>query len=78
MVYKQIIRAALTYGCLLFHHIAPTKIKKMQVFQNKIIKMILDVPTYSCTKEIHEITEITYIEEYAKTLNERFICPDVP
>lgn len=87
MVYKQIIRPALTYGCPLFKHIAPTNIKKMQVFQNKIIKMILDLPTYTSTNHIQEITEIPIIEEYATKLNETFnnrldfyndLFPDVP
>ena len=87
MVYKQIIRPALTYGFPLFHHIAPTNIKKMQVFQNKIFKMILVLPTFSRTNQIHEITEMPYIEVFATKLNETIIdrlhfyneiFPDVP
>ena len=87
MVYKQIIRPALTYGCPLFHHIAPTNIKKMQVFQNKILKMILDLPTFTSTSHIHEVTEMPFIKEYSTKLNETFnnrlhfyndLFPDVP
>ena len=72
MVYKQIIRPALTYGCPLFPHIAPTNIKKMQIFQNKIIKMILNQSRFTRTQYIHDETEIPYIEEYIKKLNDTF------
>lgn len=72
MVYKQIIRPALTYGCPLFPHIAPTNIKKMQLFQNQIIKMILNQPKYTRTQIIHEETEIPYIDEYITKLNDTF------
>jgi hypothetical protein len=46
LLYKVGIRPILTYGAPVFSTAAKTHLKKIQTTQNKILKMILNVPWY--------------------------------
>ena len=45
---------------------------KLQIFQNKALKMILDLPWHTSTTLIHETSEIDMIKTYIEYLINRF------
>ena len=61
LLYKVAIRPIFTYGCPAFRHIAMTHIKKLQILQNKTLKLILDKPWFE-----------NMVKEYIDSLIKRF------
>jgi hypothetical protein len=74
LVYKQILRPILSYGCPVFQNAAKVHIKKIQVTQNKIIKLILQAPWRTSTNLIHQITDILPIKEYFDKIGDKFFA----
>jgi Reverse transcriptase (RNA-dependent DNA polymerase) len=72
-IYKLAIRPILTYACPAMRGIAKTHIKKLQVLQNKTLKMILNVSRYERTALIHEWAEVPMIDEYINKLTDKFL-----
>jgi hypothetical protein len=72
LVYKLAIRPILTYGMPAMEGIAKTHIKKLQVLQNKTLKMILDKPWLERTSRIHKIANCPTMEDYIKKLTDNF------
>ncbi|KAG5669831.1 hypothetical protein PVAND_000124 [Polypedilum vanderplanki] len=72
IIYKMAIRPILTYGFPAIPAIAKTHIKKLQVLQNKALKMIMNKPWYTSTTQIHQMCNIKPIDEYLKDLNIKF------
>lgn len=58
LIYKVAIRPIFTYACPAFTEIAKTHIKRLQVQQNKVLKMILDTSRYERTDAIHEMAQV--------------------
>jgi hypothetical protein len=72
LLYKVALRPIITYACPIFGDAAKTHQKKMQTFQNKIIKIILNVPWYTGTNYIHQQANIMLVKEYMEKLNSKF------
>jgi hypothetical protein len=64
LIYKQIIRPAMCYASPIISTAAKTNINQLQRIQNKIIKMCLNVPWFTSTNHIHEITKIDKIVDF--------------
>lgn len=73
LLYKQVLRPILSYACPALANTAKTHLKKLQVTQNKIIKLILYLPWRTSTNLIHKLAEIKPIEEYFAQLTEKFL-----
>lgn len=54
-VYKQIVLPMLEYGSPIWIGCAQTHLKKLQVIQNKFLKMILNLPPHTRTSEVHRL-----------------------
>ncbi len=52
LIYKQILRPILSYASPIFENLAKVHMKKLQVTQNKIIKLILQVANIQPVQEI--------------------------
>jgi methyl coenzyme M reductase subunit D len=72
LIYKAIIRPILTYGCPVFHNIAKIHLNKLQVFQNKFLKRILQLPPLTRTKEVHGLTKMPMMELFMEKLSRNF------
>lgn len=73
MIYKLAIRPIVTYACPAFIEIAKTHIKKLQILQNKALKMIMDKSRYERTVDIHQEAQVPLISVYINKLTEKFI-----
>ena len=53
ILYKTVIRPILLYGCNVWGKAAKTHIKKIQVVQNKALKIIHKLPRLYRTRDLH-------------------------
>lgn len=63
-IYKTIIRPMMTYGCAAWGYAAPTHINKLQVIQNKVLRMAIDAPWFVRNTQIHRDLDIPTIHEF--------------
>lgn len=55
ILFKVIFQAIILYGCPVWINCAHTHIKKLQISQNKVLKMILNKPFYFSTERLHSL-----------------------
>jgi hypothetical protein len=72
LVYKLAIRPIFTYACPAFIRISKNHIKKLQILQNKTLKMIMDKSRYERTVDIHQEAEVPMVSDYIKKLTDKF------
>ncbi|GFT14608.1 RNA-directed DNA polymerase from mobile element jockey [Trichonephila clavipes] len=64
ILYKQTLRPILTYGSSIWAAAAPTRIKRIQVIQNKILRIITNAPWYVRNDVIHHDLHMEPIDNY--------------
>lgn len=64
LLYKVAIRPINTYASPIFNHIAKCHIKKLQIFQNKTLKTILNVPWHTRTVTVHKDANTEMITDF--------------
>lgn len=72
LLYKVALRTILSYACPIFADAANTHLKKLQVKQNKTLRMILNVTYDTTTAELHETADLETINDFFGKLTERF------
>lgn len=72
ILFKCMIRPILTYGCPVWHSAAQTHIKKLQIIQNKCLKLINKLPWRYSTRQLHQDTKYDTIKNHMQKLNQRF------
>lgn len=77
-LYKTLLRPIITYACPVWGHAARCHIKKLQIFQNKMLYMITKLPRVTPVNVLHDQTRMETIEEFIKRLSENFYskCQD--
>ena len=58
-----VIRSMLLYGCEAWSILAQCHKKRVQILQNKCLKIIFDAPRYTRITELHNVAEIPYIAD---------------
>lgn len=72
LIYKLAIRPIFTYACPAFINIAECHIKKLQQFQNKVLKMILNRRRNERTETVHKEANVPLIKDYIRKLTTKF------
>lgn len=72
LIFKTIYRPGVLYGSPVFNHCAKTHKLKLQRQQNKLLKMILGVPTRTSTRQIHSDTNVEMVTDYMNRLTNDF------
>lgn len=72
ILYKSVIRPVMTYGCPVWYQAATTHIKKLQVIQNKSLKLINKLPWRFSTKLLHQSTRYPTIFSFMETTADKF------
>jgi hypothetical protein len=72
MLYRSYIRPILTYACPVFANAAKTHLNKLQVLQNKNLRMVLNAPFRTRIKTLHKKTNMPTISEFITKLTEKF------
>lgn len=69
IIFKTIIRPIMIYGFTVWRKAAKTNIKKLQIIQNKALKIIHNLPWRYSTKDLHELYHYPMINDYISSLN---------
>ena len=72
MLYCQLIRPIMDYGCLVRRHAADSHLKRLQHVQSKCLCIFADVPWYISNIELHEDMKVPYIAEHFRNLAQSF------
>ena len=72
-LYKSYIRPVLEYGAPVILGASETYIKKLQIIQNKAIRIAYKLDPLSHTEDIHKIAKIDLIEDRFQILTYKFI-----
>lgn len=62
----------MTYACPVYNNCAFRHFNKIQIKQNKILRMILDANMFDTTESLHNRTNIPFIRDFVDKLNESF------
>jgi hypothetical protein len=71
-LYRSYIRPILTYACPVFANAAKTHIKKLQIAQNKSLRMVLSARFRTRIHILHKKTNIPPIKDFISKLTENF------
>lgn len=72
LLFKSIFRPILTYGCPVWGNCAKQHLTKLQICQNKILKIIYHLPKYFSTERLHERDNIEMISDFIQKLHQKY------
>jgi hypothetical protein len=73
LLYKSCIRPILTYGVETWYNCAATHKKKLQIIQNKCLKIIENRHWRYSTFDLHQETNIPLIEDFGNKIYQKFL-----
>jgi hypothetical protein len=71
-LYRSYIRPILTYACPVFANTAKTHMNKLQIFQNKCLRMALNAPYRTRISTLHTRSNIPQVNKFIMKLTENF------
>lgn len=72
IIYKVIFQALMLYGAPVWAQCAVSHINKLQVMQNKILKMILNLPRHFSTLELRSRANVMPISVKLRIMTDKF------
>jgi hypothetical protein len=72
LLYTAIIRLLITYACPVWDTASSTKINKIQILQNKFLRICIKAPWFMRNRQIHNDTGIPLINTWIKTQFKNF------
>lgn len=72
LIVKAIFQAIILYGCPVWGSCAKTHIKRLQIAQNKILKMALKLPWHFSTSKLHLDNNVKTVPQAIEILTSRF------
>lgn len=72
LLYKTVFRPMITYACPVWASCAKTHIHRLQILQNKILKMMLKLHWRTSTRLVHETSEIEMIKDNIDRITQNF------
>lgn len=73
LLYKSLLRSLVTFACPIWSATSATNIKKIQTFQNKILRMAVNAPWFVRNQQIHDELGIDTIEQFIKKSTKKFL-----
>lgn len=74
LLYKSVFRPVITYGCPTWGNCAQTHLKRIQIVQNKVLKLMLNLPFFHSTVALHEEAKMKMISQYINDLKNKFFA----
>ena len=71
-IYRSYIRPVLTYACPVFTNCPKVHFNRLQIMQNKCLRMVLSAPYFTWTTELHHDTNLPTIRGFVDKLTENF------
>jgi hypothetical protein len=72
LILKSIVRPILVYGAPVWSNVSNTNMAKLQIIQNKCIKIIYNTPLLTNLKKLHTQHNITNIKDHCHNLTKKF------
>ena len=72
LLYKSCIRPIFTYAAPLMTQLANSNIAILQRFQNRVLKMIINLPFWTNTQILHDICNVEFVSDFIARLHENF------
>lgn len=72
LLYKSIFRPALTYASPVWSTCAKSHRKRLQILQNKLLKMFMNLPPRFSTASVHEKCNIDMMDDYLTSMRRNF------
>ncbi|GBL87800.1 RNA-directed DNA polymerase from mobile element jockey [Araneus ventricosus] len=72
ILFKQVLRPILTYAAPIWGLAAPSNRKKLQILQNKLLRIIVNAPWFIRNSVIHSDLQIELIEDHIQKLSRKF------
>lgn len=72
IIFKVIFQSFMLYGSPVWGSCAKTHIQKLQIAQNKLLKLILKLPWHFSTRELHDRADIDRIQDRVLQLREKY------
>ena len=72
LIYKSIIRPVISYGCPVWSNISESNFNKVQILQNKFLRLIGNYPRYTWINKMHVELKIEFIKSYIIKLTKNF------
>ena len=69
-LYKSYIRPVIDYGSILTAGCAPIQMKKLQILQNKALRIVLSLPRHTPIRELHQLCNIEMISDRLQKLKQ--------
>lgn len=73
LIIKSIFFAIIYYGCPVWGHCARSHINKLQVVQNKLLKLVYNLPRDFSTRRLHSLADIELVPDKIQRLTNNFI-----
>lgn len=71
-VFKAIIRSTLLYACPVWNDCAEVHLNKLQLIQNKCLKIIFNLPRNHPTHDLHRIAKVATIKDHVNKITQNF------
>jgi len=72
LIYKLAIKLIFTYDCLAFETMTKIHLQKLQVLQNKFLRIVLNKTRYEKIKNVDTEAKVPSIEDYVGKLQANF------
>lgn len=72
LLYKTVFKPSMTYGFPAWYDCAATHRKKMQVKQNRLLKMMLNLDPFHPTEDVHRIADMETIDDWFQRILPKF------
>lgn len=73
ILYKTVFRPILTYGCPAWNHMSDTQLQRLQITQNKLLRLLTNSNRYTELALLHQDCAVLYIKPYVRELANKFI-----
>lgn len=72
LLYKAIVRSAMSYACPVWSMICNSKYDKLQVVQNKFLRLAGNFNRYSYIKQMHDCLNVEFFECFVKRITKNY------
>lgn len=72
LIFKSIFQSAIYYGAPIWGSSAPCHLQKLQVVQNKLLKLIFNLPFYYSTQRLNERAGVELVIQKIEILTQHF------
>jgi hypothetical protein len=72
ILYKALLRPIITYAAPVWSHLSDFALEPLEIFQNKCMRLIHNVPRYTNTQYLRDLSELPKIKDFILTQTEKF------